>query len=108
MITVAMRHDIDEAEKNGFLDQYANAIPVLEATPGHKETHLYKDLVIRNRYLITSQWVDHPSFECFARTDLFEVFFASEHTTVSSPADGIPVDRPAAMNPHPRFTSVNV
>lgn len=108
MITVAMRHDVAEAEADSFLRQYSDAIPVLEATPGHRETHLYKDLVIRNRYLITSQWVDHPSFERFARTNLFEAFFTSQHTTVSSPDDGIPIDRPAAMNPHPRFASVNV
>lgn len=71
MTTVGMNYRVRPGKERAFEAKFAQVLEALQHVPGHRETHLYRDVVVPLSYLIVSVWAQRTDFEAFVTSDTF-------------------------------------
>lgn len=71
MITVGMNYEVIEGKGPEFEKVFYKVLDIMNATPGHSESDLYKKANAPNSYLIVSEWSDRSAFDAFTKSDQF-------------------------------------
>ncbi len=71
MITVGMNYQVLEGKEQVFEQAFQAVLRALNETPGHAESHLYREVGAAGYYLIVSEWSDQGAFESFIRSEKF-------------------------------------
>jgi heme-degrading monooxygenase HmoA len=71
MITVGMNYQVIAGKEGDFEKVFAKVLGIMEAMPGHTESHLYKDAFDPQSYLIVSEWSDKSAFDGFIASEQF-------------------------------------
>ena len=66
-----MNYSVREGKERVFEDAFRNVLSVMRQLPGHRESHLYRDVDSPRDYLIVSEWEDRASFDSFVGSDRF-------------------------------------
>ena len=87
MITVGMNYEVREGKGELFESVFSKVLLVMQAMPGHKETHLYRDVQNPRGYLIVSEWHRRADFDAFIASDRFKsvVDWGREEVLASRP-----------------------
>ena len=76
MVTVGMYYDVIPGKAGLFTAKFRDVLAALEATPGHKATHLYQRVDDPDSFAVLSEWDDQDSFLAFIRSDTFRAVTA--------------------------------
>ena len=71
MVTVGMNYKILPGKESAFEDVFKAVVNVMNDTPGHSRSMLYRDVFEPQRYLIVSDWSDRSAFDAFIASDRF-------------------------------------
>ena len=71
MITVGMNYEVLKDKERAFEAVFQAVIKALENVPGHRKSHLFRDVFNRQQYLIISDWNDRAAFDAFIASDQF-------------------------------------
>ncbi len=71
MVTVGMYYDVIPGKNEQFEQKFQEVLAVLNQTPGHKQSFLYKRVDDPNSYAIISEWDSEQAFLDFIHSDAF-------------------------------------
>ena len=71
MVTVGMNYVVIPGKEEVFERAFASVLAVMKESPGHTESHLYKEVGKPNAYLIVSDWNDKTAFDGFVKSEAF-------------------------------------
>jgi heme-degrading monooxygenase HmoA len=71
MITVGMNYRVLPGKEETFENAFRAVLNAMIAIPGHKESHLYRDVDDPAGYLIVSEWENREAFDGFTGSDQF-------------------------------------
>lgn len=71
MVTVGMNYQVLPGKEEVFERAFKSVKEVMSKSPGHTNSHLYKDVDAVNSYLIISDWNDKEAFDSFIRSEAF-------------------------------------
>jgi heme-degrading monooxygenase HmoA len=71
MVTVGMNYQVIPEKDAEFIAVFSKVLQVIADTPGHKDTHLYRDVYREHDYLVVSEWTDETAFRAFIASDRF-------------------------------------
>lgn len=71
MVTVGMYYDVIPEKSALFVAKFRDVLAVLETTPGHTRSYLYRRVDDPDSYAILSEWEERQAFLDFIRSDLF-------------------------------------
>lgn len=72
MITVGMDYKIIPGKDEEFIKVFTKVLDIIGGSPGHTETHLYRDVYEEHDYLVVSEWSDRAAFDAFIKSDRFK------------------------------------
>ncbi len=72
MITVGMDYKIIPGKDEQFTKVFSKVLEVIQNSPGHTETHLFRDVYSEHDYLVISEWSDEDAFNAFIKSDRFK------------------------------------
>lgn len=72
MITIGMNYQTIPGKDDDFIAVFAKVMQTMKDTPGHAETHLFRDVFDQQRYMVTSEWTDEDAFNAFIASDRFK------------------------------------
>lgn len=71
MVTVGMNYRVLPGKEGAFESVFVAVLNVMKGMPGHTSSHLFRDVLEPQRYLIVSDWSDRAAFDAFIRSDRF-------------------------------------
>ena len=71
MVTIGMNYRIRAGKEEAFEGRFQAVLVAMDDAEGHTETHLYKDALEGDRYLVVSEWADRESFDAFVASETF-------------------------------------
>ena len=71
MVTVGMNYQVLAGKEEVFERAFMKVLEALKQSPGHTDSHLYRDVATPNSYLIVSEWGDKSAFDSFIRSESF-------------------------------------
>ncbi|HJZ88659.1 MAG TPA: antibiotic biosynthesis monooxygenase family protein [Polyangia bacterium] len=71
MVTIGMNYQVVPGQEQVFEQAFRGVLSALAQTPGHAESHLYRDVADPKSYLILSEWSDRAAFDAFVGSDTF-------------------------------------
>lgn len=71
MVTVGMNYDVLPGKEEVFERAFKSVLGVMKDSPGHTDSHLYKNVDKANSYLIISDWNDKAAFDAFVKSEAF-------------------------------------
>lgn len=71
MVTVGMNYQILPDKAESFEQVFKAVLSAMTNLPGHRESHLYRDVFDPHRYVIISAWADRATFDAFIASDQF-------------------------------------
>ena len=71
MVTIGMNYSVLPGKEQVFEDAFKQVLKVMSQSPGHTNSHLYKDVDANNSYLIISDWNDKTAFDTFVKSEQF-------------------------------------
>ena len=71
MITVGMNYTVLPGKGERFETAFDGVRNAMERDPGHRESHLYRDVTSPESYLIVSEWDDEKAFQTFVSSEAF-------------------------------------
>lgn len=71
MITIGMNYKVLPGRETAFEQVFAAVLRLMDQTPGHSRTRLYRDVDDPARYLIVSDWSDRAAFDRFIASPRF-------------------------------------
>lgn len=72
MITVGMNYEVKEGREVEFEAVFKKVLEIMERSPSHRQTNLFRNVLKRGSYLIHSEWSDRTAFEAFIASDQFK------------------------------------
>lgn len=71
MITIGMNYQVLPGKEEVFERAFNSVLETMRTSPGHTQSHLYKDVQAQNSYLIISDWNDKQAFDTFVKSEAF-------------------------------------
>ena len=71
MITVGMNYRVLEGKEETFEKAVSGVLKALKSTEGHLTSHLFRDVLEPQTYLITSEWESESQFQEFITSEKF-------------------------------------
>jgi heme-degrading monooxygenase HmoA len=71
MVTIGMNYRVLPDKGEAFEKAFANVLAAMRETPGHGESHLFRDVQDAQSYLIVSAWETEEAFQAFIRSERF-------------------------------------
>jgi heme-degrading monooxygenase HmoA len=71
MVTVGMNYQVLPGKDKAFEAAFVAVLNVMKDMPGHTRSHLFRDVLDPQRYLIVSDWSDRAAFDAFISSDRF-------------------------------------
>lgn len=72
MVTIGMNYRVLAGKNGEFEDKFRAVLVAINATEGHEESHLFKDIDDADSYLIVSNWVELEAFQTFIQSAAFK------------------------------------
>lgn len=71
MVTIGMNYRVLPGKNEVFENAFAKVLKAMEGMDGHTKSHLFKEVVDANHYLIVSDWTSEDAFNGFIRSEQF-------------------------------------
>lgn len=71
MVTIGMNYQVLPGKEEVFERAFQAVLDVMDDSPGHTKSHLYKEVINAQSYLIVSEWNDESAFKTFIKSDGF-------------------------------------
>jgi heme-degrading monooxygenase HmoA len=87
MVTVGMNYEVLPGKEQAFEKVFDRVVEIMNALPGHEETHLYRAAENDRAYLIISRWSNRAAFDAFTKSERFlkVASWGKEQTLATSP-----------------------
>src|SRR6478735_5278031 len=72
MITVGMNYQVLPEKNEVFERVFKAVLGQMQTIDGHVTTHLYRDVLDAQSYLIVSEWNNREAFDAFIASDKFK------------------------------------
>ena len=72
MVTIGMNYNVLSGKETTFEMAFHKVVKAMGGIDGHNETHLFRDTIDAQHYLVVSQWSSKSAFDAFIASDTFK------------------------------------